>query len=100
MAGGNVLWIQELLDILSHPIHSVVMVTVLTFLACGSNTPSSVAITSPEDASIFAEQILTYANLNLTDREISRISNRQIIESRGDWDRNFCRLLELYKKVV
>lgn len=53
-----------------------------------------------EDASIFAEQILTYANLNLTDREISRISSRQIIESRGDWDRNFCRLLGLYKKVV
>jgi glycosyltransferase involved in cell wall biosynthesis len=48
----------------------------------------------------FADRLLRAARLKPEDRKLFSERNRRIVEERGDWDRNFPKLLEMYQRLT
>jgi len=51
-------------------------------------------------AEAVAEKMLLVAELTPQEREKISECNRRIVAERADWDKNFPRLLEMYKRLV
>lgn len=48
----------------------------------------------------FADRLLRAARLKPEDRKLFSVRNRRIVEERGDWDRNFPKLLDMYQRLT